>query len=182
MRKHKVGTHFARDMEKNYPGMETNMYRLFAKLNRNRPAPKTANPMAAPLLWGSMLAALFLGIAVEQPAHASSRIKDIIDFEGVRDNMLVGYGIVVGLNGTGDDLTNSPFTSQSLVGMLERMGVNTRGVTLKTKNVAAVIVTATLPSFSRQGNPHRHIRVGAWRRGQPAWRDIAGDSHGRCGW
>ena len=127
------------------------MYRLFAKLNSNRLAPTIAKPMAAPLLWGSMLAALFLGIAVEQPAYASSRIKDIIDFEGVRDNMLVGYGIVVGLNGTGDDLTNSPFTSQSLVGMLERMGVNTRDVTLKTKNVAAVMVTATLPSFSRQG-------------------------------
>jgi flagellar P-ring protein precursor FlgI len=131
--------------------MDLNMYRLLAKLNRNRPALTITNPMAAPLLWGSMLAALFLGIAIEQPAHASSRIKDIIDFEGVRDNMLVGYGIVVGLNGTGDDLINSPFTKQSLVGMLERMGVNTRDVPLKTKNVAAVMVTATLPSFSRQG-------------------------------
>ncbi len=127
------------------------MYRLFAKLNRNRPALTIVKPMAAPLLWGSMLVSLFLGIAVEQPAYGSSRIKDISDFEGVRDNMLVGYGLVVGLNGTGDDLTNSPFTSQSLVGMLERMGINTRDVTLKTKNVAAVIVTATLPSFSRQG-------------------------------
>ena len=106
---------------------------------------------AAPLLWGSMLAALFLGFAAENPARASSRIKDIIDFEGVRDNMLVGYGLIVGLNGTGDDLTNSAFTKQSLVGMLERLGVNTRDVTLKTKNVAAVMVTATLPSFSRQG-------------------------------
>jgi flagellar P-ring protein precursor FlgI len=107
--------------------------------------------IAAPLLWGSMLAALFLSMAVEKPAHASSRIKDIIDFEGVRDNLLVGYGLVVGLNGTGDDLTNSAFTKQSLVGMLERLGVNTRDVTLKTKNVAAVMVTATLPSFTRQG-------------------------------
>ena len=106
---------------------------------------------ASPLLWGSMLAALFLGFAAENPARASSRIKDIIDFEGVRDNMLVGYGLIVGLNGTGDDLTNSAFTKQSLVGMLERLGINTRDVTLKTKNVAAVMVTATLPSFSRQG-------------------------------
>jgi flagellar P-ring protein precursor FlgI len=127
------------------------MYRLLAKLNQNRPALAIGNSLAAPLLWGSVLAALFLGIAIERPAYASSRIKDIIDFEGVRDNLLVGYGIVVGLNGTGDDLTNSPFTSQSLVGMLERMGVNTRDVTLKTKNVAAVMVTATLPSFARQG-------------------------------
>ena len=59
-------------------------------------------------------------------AHASSRIKDIVDFEGVRDNMLIGYGLVVGLNGTGDSLRNSPFTEQSLIGMLERLGVNTR--------------------------------------------------------
>jgi len=67
------------------------MYRLFARLNRDRPALTITKAMAAPLLWGSMLAALFLGIAVPQPAYASSRVKDIIDFEGVRDNMLVGY-------------------------------------------------------------------------------------------
>jgi flagellar P-ring protein precursor FlgI len=106
---------------------------------------------ATPLMWGSMLAALFLGFAAENPVHASSRIKDIIDFEGVRDNMLVGYGLVVGLTGSGDDLTNSAFTKQSLVAMLERLGVNTRDVSLKTKNIAAVMVTATLPSFARQG-------------------------------
>ncbi|HSK41730.1 MAG TPA: flagellar basal body P-ring protein FlgI, partial [Arenibaculum sp.] len=85
------------------------------------------------------------------PAAASSRIKDIVDVEGIRDNMLVGYGLVVGLNGSGDSLTNSPFTQQSLVGMLERLGVNTRGQTMRTKNVAAVMVTATLPPFSAQG-------------------------------
>lgn len=127
------------------------MHRLFANTTLNKPPLRRTRWLAAPLLWGSMLASLFLGFAVGQPAGASSRIKDIIDFEGVRDNMLVGYGIVVGLNGTGDDLTNSPFTSRSLVGMLERMGVNTRDVQLKTKNVAAVMVTATLPSFARQG-------------------------------
>lgn len=103
------------------------------------------------LIWAFILAVL-LGVATASaPAGASSRIKDIVDFEGVRDNMLVGYGLVVGLNGTGDDLTNAAFTRQSLVAMLERLGINTRGVTLKTKNVAAVMVTATLPSFSRQG-------------------------------
>ena len=73
-------------------------------------------------------------------------------FEGVRENQLVGYGLTVGLNGTGDRLNNSPFTRQSLIGMLERLGVNTRGLDLNTRNVAAVMVTATLPPFGRQGN------------------------------
>lgn len=81
----------------------------------------------------------------------SARIKDLIDIEGVRENQLVGYGLVVGLNGTGDSLNASPFTRQSLIAMLERLGVNTRGATLRTKNVAAVMVTASLPPFSTQG-------------------------------
>ena len=83
---------------------------------------------------------------------ATSRIKDIVDFEGVRENQLVGYGLVVGLNGTGDSLNNSPFTRQSLTSMLERLGVNTRGNNLSTKNVAAVMVTANLPPFAMQGS------------------------------
>lgn len=83
---------------------------------------------------------------------ADSRIKDIVNFEGIRDNMLVGYGIVVGLDGTGDNLKNSAFTQQGLEDLLSRMGINTRGANLKTKNVAAVTVTATLPPFSRQGS------------------------------
>ncbi len=98
----------------------------------------------------SVFAILFIGTQMPA-ANAASRIKDIADFEGVRENMLVGYGLVVGLNGTGDSLSNSAFTKQSLIGMLERLGVNTRDDTLNTKNVAAVIVTATLPPFSRQG-------------------------------
>jgi flagellar P-ring protein precursor FlgI len=100
------------------------------------------------------IAALFLGamLLIPMPTQAGSRIKDIADIEGVRDNMLVGYGLVVGLNGTGDSLSNSPFTAKSLVGMLERLGINTRGDSLKTKNVAAVMVTATLPPFSSQGS------------------------------
>jgi flagellar P-ring protein precursor FlgI len=85
------------------------------------------------------------------PAQAKSRIKDIVQFEGVRENMLVGYGIVVGLNGTGDALRNAPFTKQSLEAMLERLGVNTRDATLNTKNVAAVMVTAKLPAFAASG-------------------------------
>jgi flagellar P-ring protein FlgI len=81
------------------------------------------------------------------------RIKDITDVEGVRDNQLVGYGLVVGLNGTGDRLDSAVFTRQSLIGMLERLGVNTRDqeTKLQTKNVAAVMVTANLPAFARSG-------------------------------
>ncbi len=87
-------------------------------------------------------------------AEAASRLKDIVNFEGVRDNILVGYGLVVGLNGTGDSLTNAPFTARSLVGMLERLGINSSGDfdTIKTKNIAAVMVTATLPPFAAQGS------------------------------
>ena len=84
-------------------------------------------------------------------ANAASRIKDLVDIEGIRENQLVGYGLVVGLNGTGDKLNNSPFTRQSLESMLERLGVNTRNTNLNTKNVAAVMVTANLPPFSTQG-------------------------------
>lgn len=99
-------------------------------------------------------AALLLGTAFPASVSAQSRIKDIVNIEGVRDNLLVGYGLVVGLNGTGDTLQNAPFTQQSLVGMLERLGVNTRDdiAALRTANVAAVMVTATLPSFTRQGS------------------------------
>ena len=93
--------------------------------------------LAAPLLAG--------------PAFAKSRIKDIVEFEGVRENQLVGYGIVVGLNGTGDALRNAPFTKQSLEAMLERLGVNVRDANLNTKNVAAVMVTAKLPPFAAPG-------------------------------
>ena len=101
----------------------------------------------------SIALALGLACAGALPAAARSRIKDIVDFEGVRDNMLVGYGIVVGLSGTGDTLDNSPFTRQSLEGMLERMGgVNTRDAKLNTKNVAAVMVTAKLPAFAAAGS------------------------------
>ncbi len=96
---------------------------------------------------------LFAGFGQAPDAYAkTSRIKDIVDIEGVRDNQLVGYGLVVGLNGTGDGLNNSPFTEQSLIAMLERLGVNIRGQNLNTGNVAAVMVTATLPPFTNQGS------------------------------
>src|SRR4249920_2731604 len=82
---------------------------------------------------------------------ATSRIKDLANIEGVRQNQLIGYGLVVGLNGTGDTLNNIPFTKQSLQAMLERLGVNIRGQTIRTGNVAAVMVTANLPPFGTQG-------------------------------
>lgn len=80
------------------------------------------------------------------------RIKDVTTVKGVRDNQLVGYGLVIGLQGTGDSLRNSPFTEQSLQSMLDRMGVNIRGDTPRSKNVAAVIVTAQLPAFIGAGS------------------------------
>ncbi|WP_150494450.1 flagellar basal body P-ring protein FlgI [Roseibium aquae] len=92
-----------------------------------------------------------LSIQLAATANAASRIKDIADFEGIRENQLIGYGLVVGLNGTGDTLRNTPFTQQSLQAMLERLGVNTRGVDLNTNTVAAVMVTANLPPFATQG-------------------------------
>ena len=85
-------------------------------------------------------------------AYAFSRIKDLADIEGVRDNVLIGYGLVAGLNGTGDTLQNSPFTRQALQTILERLGVNTRGANVNTKDIAAVMVTANLPPFAAQGS------------------------------
>ena len=97
-----------------------------------------------------------IGVSLLLPLNASyaktSRIKDIVAIEGVRENQLVGYGLIVGLNGTGDGLNNSPFTRQSLIAMLERLGVNVRGENMNTGNVAAVMVTATLPPFTNQGS------------------------------
>ncbi|MEM7493384.1 MAG: flagellar basal body P-ring protein FlgI [Pseudomonadota bacterium] len=81
----------------------------------------------------------------------SARLKDLVDFDGVRGNDLVGYGLVVGLNGTGDGIRNSPFTEEMMVGILERLGVNINGEQFQPKNVAAVLVTAVLPPFSRIG-------------------------------
>lgn len=80
------------------------------------------------------------------------RLKDLVEFDGVRGNDLVGYGLVVGLNGTGDGLRNSPFTEEIMVTILERLGVNVTGEQFRPKNVAAVIVTAELPAFARAGS------------------------------
>src|SRR5271166_4801904 len=85
------------------------------------------------------------------PANGAVRIKDVASVKGVRENQLVGYGLVVGLQGTGDTLQNAPFTGQSLQSMMDRMGVNVRQANLRTRNVAAVIVTADLPPFAARG-------------------------------
>lgn len=94
---------------------------------------------------------ILLALAVASPAAAAVRIKDIAQLEGLRDNQLVGYGLVIGLQGTGDTLRNAPFTEQSIQSMLDRLGINVRGISLRTRNVAAVLVTADLPPFMDRG-------------------------------
>ena len=112
---------------------------------------RDSDPSAGRRLAG--LAALVMIAILSWPssAQAQARIKDIADFEGIRDNHLVGYGLVVGLDGTGDDLDSSVFTRESLIGMLQRLGVNARDNNLDTENVAAVMITANLPPFAIQG-------------------------------
>jgi flagellar P-ring protein precursor FlgI len=100
----------------------------------------------------SVLVAALLLVGALAPAGATSRIKDLANIEGIRQNQLIGYGLVVGLNGTGDTLNNAPFTRQSLQAMLERLGVKINPTTnMRTGNVAAVMVTSNLPPFGTQG-------------------------------
>lgn len=100
----------------------------------------------------SLIAASLALLAPLAPAVAGPRIKDIVSVENVRPNQLVGYGLVVGLAGTGDRVLNTPFTEESVQAMLERMGVNVRGAQMRIMNVAAVSITATLPPFARSGS------------------------------
>tara|TARA_B100000676_G_scaffold313258_1_gene392773 strand:+ start:3434 stop:4594 length:1161 start_codon:yes stop_codon:yes gene_type:complete len=109
---------------------------------------KTITPLRRIIFAFGLIAAV---LTWTNAAFAQSRIKDIVDIEGVRENILIGYGLVVGLNGTGDTLASNVFTKQSLIGMLERLGVNANDNALDAKNVAAVMVTAQLPAFARQG-------------------------------
>jgi len=96
------------------------------------------------------LIAIVVGLA---PSYAQSvRLKDLVDIEGVRGNDLIGYGLVVGLGGTGDTLRNSPYTEEALSSLLERLGVNVQDERFRPDNIAAVIVTATLPPFARRGS------------------------------
>jgi flagellar P-ring protein precursor FlgI len=101
--------------------------------------------------WLCLLAGLWLMPGIQSPSMAASRIKDIASFEGVRDNQLVGYGLVVGLNGTGDR-SQTFFSTQTLANMLQRSGVTINPQQVRVKNIAAVMVTATLPPFIRQGS------------------------------
>ncbi|MEM7639737.1 MAG: flagellar basal body P-ring protein FlgI [Pseudomonadota bacterium] len=104
--------------------------------------------LLTPLLsFGLAAAAVFL-----PAADAQAKLRDVLDIEGVRTNDLVGYGIVVGLNGTGDSVRNAPFTEDSLTNILERLGMNVQGEEIRPNNVAAVLVTATLPAFARNGS------------------------------
>ena len=125
-----------------------------ATYTNSKPA-HNAMAFAYQLIYLALLFTLALALYLASftaDARADSRIKDIVSFEGVRDNLLMGYGLVVGLNGTGDKLTNNAFTEQSLIAFLERQGVNTRGTSLKSKNVAAVTITARLHAFARNGS------------------------------
>lgn len=117
-------------------------------------AAKTSSDSFSYFVRTSILSACILGLCalMLSPAFAKSRIKDIADFEGIRENQLVGYGLVVGLNGTGDSLNNAPFTEQSLRVMLNRLGAGVGDADFSTANVAAVMVTANLPPFSTAGS------------------------------
>ncbi|MEM9724463.1 MAG: flagellar basal body P-ring protein FlgI [Pseudomonadota bacterium] len=106
--------------------------------------------LAAALCFGLAAPALLTPAAAD--ARTSARIKDLVEFEGVRGNDLVGYGLVVGLDGSGDSLRNAPFTEEALVSLLERLGVNVQGEAFRPRNVAAVIVTAEMPPFAREGS------------------------------
>jgi flagellar P-ring protein FlgI len=102
-----------------------------------------------------LIAALFVLLlpGLVTPATASpARIKDLVEVDGVRGNDLLGYGLVVGLNNSGDSLRNSPFTEDAIINLLERLGVNVTGEQIRARNVAAVLVTATLPPFARAGS------------------------------
>ena len=105
----------------------------------------------------TVLRQIVLGLCIAALATVSSatpvRLKDIVEFDGVRTNDLVGYGLVVGLDGTGDGLRNSPFTEEIMTNVLERLGVNVTGEQFRPRNVAAVLVTASLPPFARAGSP-----------------------------
>ncbi|MGB7263161.1 MAG: flagellar basal body P-ring protein FlgI [Albidovulum sp.] len=98
-----------------------------------------------------LLAVLVIWLCAGYASASPIRIKDLVEFDGVRGNDLVGYGLVVGLNGTGDGIRNAPFTEEIMSNILERLGVNITGESFRPKNVAAVFVTATLPPFARAG-------------------------------
>ncbi len=105
----------------------------------------------APLALVVALLVLWFGGLFTAGFASPARIKDLVEVDGVRGNDLLGYGLVVGLNNTGDSLRNSPFTEDAIVNLLERLGVNVTGEQIRARNVAAVLVTASLPPFARAG-------------------------------
>ena len=116
-----------------------------------------------------------LAAALTAPGRCATRLKDLAGIEGVRDNQLIGYGLVVGLAGKGDT-QQTVFSPQSLANMLERMGVSVPGATIRVKDMAAVMITATLPPFAQPGI---HLDVHGWppsatpptcREGYCCWR------------
>lgn len=104
------------------------------------------------LLRLATLVLVLFGAFCGPAAAAPARIKDLVNVDGVRGNDLLGYGLVVGLNNSGDSLRNSPFTEDAIVNVLERLGVNVTGEQIRARNVAAVLVTAALPPFARAGS------------------------------
>ena len=140
--------------------------------------PRSAYPRSAWLCAVPALAVAVL-MALTGGAFALSRIKDLATIEGVRQNQLVGYGIVVGLNGTGDTLNNVPFTRQSLQAMLERLGVNTRGATMRTAERRRRDGHGEPAALRHAGHPHRRHRLVARRRQVAAGRHAAGHAAAR---
>ena len=110
----------------------------------------TINRLLRASIW---IATLLASAALWWPAPAQAvRIKEVAAIQGVRSNQLVGYGLVVGLDGTGDQTTSAPFTTQSLNALLQQMGVTVpAGTNMQLKNIAAVMVTAQLPAFAQPG-------------------------------
>ncbi len=116
-------------------------------LNKHRRA-KSGISLKGGLAW-LLLVLLFFGVA---PSAYAERIKDLASIQGVRENQLIGYGLVVGLDGSGDQVRQSPFTQQSLTNMLSQLGVTLpQGTNMQLRNVAAVMVTGRLPAFTRPG-------------------------------
>jgi flagellar P-ring protein precursor FlgI len=112
------------------------------------PAPQASERALHRLVW---LVVALVALLLCWPAHAA-RIKEVATVQGVRPNQLTGYGLVVGLDGTGDQSTQAPFTAQSIIAMLQQMGVSLpSGTQMQLRNVAAVMVTAELPAFAQPG-------------------------------
>jgi flagellar P-ring protein precursor FlgI len=115
---------------------------------------RTMVPTLKPVRRFGHSAILVLGLMLAGFSHHShaERLKDLASIQGVRSNQLVGYGLVVGLDGTGDQTTQTPFTVQSIISMMQQMGINLPiGTNLQLKNVAAVMVTSNLPAFAQPG-------------------------------